>query len=153
MIIYKPNFAFDMLPIPVNTEGCPTHHISHCFSNHKTIILFKFVELIGNSPSQKSKRSWWTCKNFDLMYPHRKKSQGVKSGERAGQSLSPSQVITRPGNISCKRSCTISARCAGAPSCAHHKRSKCSSCICSLKCCTKTGKTSSTIISWYFCLL
>ena len=92
-------------------------------------------------------------KIFDLMYPHRKKSQGVKSGERAGQSLSPSQVITRPGNISCKRSCTISARCAGAPSCAHHKRSKCSSCICSLKCCTKTGKASSTIISWYFCLL
>ena len=45
----------------------------------------------------------------DLRYPHKKKSQGAKSGERAGQSRSPLKEIRRSGKCSRKRAIDVRA--------------------------------------------
>ena len=39
-------------------------------------------------------------KTFSFRYPQRKKSHGLKSGDRAGHPTSPLKEIKRPGNIS-----------------------------------------------------
>jgi hypothetical protein len=58
-----------------------------------------------------------------LRYPHIKKSQGVKSGDRGGHSTSWCKAITWrfSPNTSLRRSLTSIRRCARALSCAHRR--------------------------------
>ena len=58
--------------------------------------------------------------SWPLMYPLKKKSNGVRSGERGGHSCScPSDTVRFPKS-SFSRAATALARCAGEPSCTHH---------------------------------
>ena len=52
-----------------------------------------------------------------LMYPHRKKSSGERSGLRGGQSIGPPLPIHASGNLSFKTSFTKHMKWGGAPSC------------------------------------
>lgn len=52
-----------------------------------------------------------------LNAPHKKKSNGVKSGDLAGYGITPWVPIHRLGKIAFKYCLTMMALCAGAPSC------------------------------------
>jgi len=52
-----------------------------------------------------------------LMYPHRKKSSGERSGLRGGQCIGPPLPIQASGNLSFKTSVTKQLKWRGAPSC------------------------------------
>ena len=52
-----------------------------------------------------------------LMYPHRKKSSGERSGLRGGQGIGPPLPIQASGNLSFKTSVTKQLKWGGAPSC------------------------------------
>jgi len=52
-----------------------------------------------------------------LMYPHRKKSSGERSGLRGGQGICPPLPIQASGNLSFKTSVTKQLKWGGAPSC------------------------------------
>ena len=52
-----------------------------------------------------------------LMYPHRKKSSGKRSGLRGGQGIGPPLPIQASGDLSFKTSVTKQMKCGGAPSC------------------------------------
>jgi hypothetical protein len=55
---------------------------------------------------------------WPLMYPHKKKSNGVRSGDRGGHLCScPSDTIRFPKSSFSR---AVTTRCAGAPSCTHH---------------------------------
>ena len=61
-------------------------------------------------------------KILDFKCPHKKKSRGVRSGDLGGHSTSSFSEITLLPKSWCRRSVTILRLCAGAPSCAHHRR-------------------------------
>ena len=50
-------------------------------------------------------------------WPQRKKSRGVRSGDRAGHSIGPLQPSHRSGNLLSSHCLTINTYCRGAPSC------------------------------------
>jgi len=52
-----------------------------------------------------------------LLYPHRKKSSGERSGLRGGQGICPPLPIQASGNLSFKTSATKQLKWGGAPSC------------------------------------
>jgi len=52
-----------------------------------------------------------------LMYPHRKKPSGERSGLRGGQGIGPPLPNQASGNLSFKTSVTKQQKCGGAPSC------------------------------------
>ncbi|GBO24163.1 hypothetical protein AVEN_82723-1 [Araneus ventricosus] len=52
-----------------------------------------------------------------LRWPHRKKSNGVRSGERGGHRTGPPRPIQRPGYSVSNQPRTGAQKCAGAPSC------------------------------------
>lgn len=65
----------------------------------------------------KSFKIWGRIWNtLDLRYPHRKKSQGVKSGERGCHSISPCKETTYPENMPLMISSEQRDVCADAPS-------------------------------------
>ncbi|GBM76108.1 hypothetical protein AVEN_18942-1 [Araneus ventricosus] len=55
-----------------------------------------------------------------LMYPHRKKSNGFRSGECAGHSRQPPYPMTCCWNMSRMHCWTLDTLCGGAPSCWNH---------------------------------
>ncbi|GBN51829.1 hypothetical protein AVEN_23550-1 [Araneus ventricosus] len=55
-----------------------------------------------------------------LMCPHRKKSNGFRSGERGGHSMQPSHPMTYCWNVSRMYCWTLDTLCGGAPSCWNH---------------------------------
>ncbi|GBN97569.1 hypothetical protein AVEN_224851-1 [Araneus ventricosus] len=55
-----------------------------------------------------------------LMYPHRKKSSGFRSGERGGHSTQPPYPMTCCWNVSRMYCWTLDTLCGGAPSCWNH---------------------------------
>ncbi|GBL92932.1 hypothetical protein AVEN_54586-1 [Araneus ventricosus] len=52
-----------------------------------------------------------------LRWPHRKKSNGVRCGERGGHRTGPPRPIQRPGYSTSSQPRTGAQKCAGAPSC------------------------------------
>ena len=62
--------------------------------------------------------------NLLLRYPHRKKSQGVKSGDLGGHSLGWCKAMLLCLKNSVIQVLTSTEVCAGAPSWAHHRREK-----------------------------
>ena len=61
---------------------------------------------------------------LDLTYPHRKKSSGVRSGERAGHGEDVFRLMTRSPKCCVSHSRLMFAVCAVAPSSWNHKESK-----------------------------
>ncbi|GBM56165.1 hypothetical protein AVEN_85328-1 [Araneus ventricosus] len=55
-----------------------------------------------------------------LMYPHRKKSNGFRSGERGGHSTQPPYQMTCCWNVSRMYCWTLDTLCGEAPSCWNH---------------------------------
>ncbi|GBM86971.1 Solute carrier family 52, riboflavin transporter, member 3-B [Araneus ventricosus] len=55
-----------------------------------------------------------------LMYPHRKKSNGFRSGERGGHSTQPPYPMTCCWNVSRMYCWTLDTLCGGTPSCWNH---------------------------------
>ena len=77
--------------------------------------------VIAAFSSKFASRCWYTC---NLTCPHKKKSQGVKSGERGGHPISPPRRETRwPGNMSWRIPSERWEECDVAPSCWNHTSS------------------------------
>ena len=90
-----------------------------------------------------------------LMYRHRKKSSGERSGLRGGQGIGPPLPIQASENLSFKTSVTKQLKWGGAPSCIKITLltvscSKVS--ICGNKYCSnKTSQTNPVHLFWWFC--
>ena len=64
-----------------------------------------------------------SCVNLRLQIaPKKKKSHGVRSGDRGGHSTGWLRAITQFQNNSCNLSLTMILRCGWAPSCVHQRR-------------------------------
>lgn len=62
-------------------------------------------------------------KTWTLRYPHKKKSQGLKSEERRGYTTSSRNEVRRPRNVSCEMAWELQAVWVVAPSCLTPKTS------------------------------
>ena len=108
-----------MSSVKFHTFYCSGSHVSHGPSSHPRSSQHAANSLMIRSRSS-STLAGDVVYSWPLMYPHKKKSNGVRSGERGGHSCScPSNTIRFPKS-SFSRAVTALVRCAGAPSCTHH---------------------------------
>jgi hypothetical protein len=103
---------------------------THCWRHSRNFFITLWVISGGMASiscrilSFKSSRDRGRClKTFSFRYHQRKKSRGLKSGDRASHSTSPLKEIKRPGNISLNTPSERGAVWAVAPSCWNVHRS------------------------------
>jgi len=79
---------------------------THCWRRTRKFITVRVIS--GGMASiscrilsfKSSRDRGWCLETFSFRYPQRKKSHGLKSGDRAGHPTSPLKEIKRPGHIS-----------------------------------------------------
>jgi hypothetical protein len=108
------NDIVQMMAMVLNTHLQTISEILHHLASH---FRWDCCSFLAYCSLQVVKSPWSMFVHFCFEIAPEKKSQGVRSGERAGHPTSPRNEIRCCGNISFKTSIVLRAVCAVAPSC------------------------------------